>query len=172
MWTFLFSKFTCNINVNKITWLVLLARRIKNYVFIRREQWYLHLAIDSLPSGLKDPYVLSINYIPYIFRGASTLLKKSLLKYFLKVKYSVLIEAKTAALLGNKSSYYFFKCKIDKYRDDLSCRSLALNISGFLEYECFPVAILFAGIFCAYFFIDNYTKQNTLRHRSGIPPHW
>ena len=49
------------------------------------------------------------------------------------MKYSLLIKAKTGALLGNKSSYYFFKCKIDKYRDDLSCRSLALNISVFLE---------------------------------------
>lgn len=39
---------------------------------------------DSLPSGLKDPYVLSINYMPYIFRGASTLLKNHYLKEFFK----------------------------------------------------------------------------------------
>lgn len=85
------------------------------------------------------------------------------------MKYSLLIKAKTGALLGNKSSYYFFKCKIDKYRDDLSCRSLALNISVFLEYYCFPVAILFAGIFYAYFFIDKAKHSQT---QGGIPPHW
>lgn len=53
------------------------------------------------------------------------------------MKYSLLIKAKIGALLGNKSSYYFFKCKIVKYRDDLSCGLLALNISVFLEMHVF-----------------------------------
>lgn len=43
-----------------------------------------------------------------------------------------------------------------------------LNISVFLEY-CFPVAILFAGIFYAYFFIDKAKHSQT---QGGIPPHW
>ena len=34
------------------------------------------------------------------------------------------------------------------------------------------MAILFAGIFYAYFSIDNCVKQNSLRQRSGFPPHW
>ena len=37
------------------------------------------------------------------------------------------------------------------------------------EYYCFPVAILFAGIFYAYFFIDKAKHSQT---QGGIPPHW